>query len=109
MDKDGIITYPQANHRTLNIISQKHVCMEMAAEIFLRIRKKMFKARKIGRTKSFSVFSSLSCLSRAVVMAQMIEQCLGEPGSNPETDLAFDRNVINLFSLGVGLSLKNGS
>ena len=29
-----------------------------------------------------------------------------EPGSNPGTDLAFFRNAINLFSLGVGLSLK---
>ena len=32
--------------------------------------------------------------------------CLTEWGSNPGTDLAFFRNAINLFSLGIGLSLK---
>ena len=32
--------------------------------------------------------------------------CLSKPGSNPGTDLAFFRNAINLFSLGVGLYLK---
>ena len=35
--------------------------------------------------------------------------CLSEPGLNPGTDLAFFGNAISLFSLGVGLSLKNGS
>ena len=32
--------------------------------------------------------------------------CPSEPGSNPGTDLAFFGNAINLFSLGVRLSLK---
>ena len=32
-----------------------------------------------------------------------------KPGSNPVMDLAFFGNAINLFSLGVGLFLKNGS
>ena len=32
--------------------------------------------------------------------------CLSEPGLNPGTELAFFRNAFNLFSLGVGLSLK---
>ena len=35
--------------------------------------------------------------------------CLSKPGLNPGTDLAFFGIAINLFSLGVGLSLKNGS
>ena len=35
--------------------------------------------------------------------------CPSKPGSNPGTDLAFFGNAINLFSLGVGLFLKNGS
>ena len=35
--------------------------------------------------------------------------CPSEPVSNPGTNLAFFGNAFNLFSLGVGLSLNNGS
>ena len=33
--------------------------------------------------------------------------CLSKPGLNPGTDLAFFGNAIKLFSLGVGLYLKD--
>ena len=35
--------------------------------------------------------------------------CPSELGSDPRMDLAFFGNAVNLFSLGIGLSLKNGS
>ena len=46
-------------------------------------------------------------ITKEVVVAQVVERCLGRPGLNPRTDLGVFqfRIAVNLFSLGVWLFL----